>query len=125
LIRKLDIEVKDNEREQELEIQMNLVSAVLSFINSRYAHEAETSNAFRMLKERYEHLLQAQQKQLLKKDKILSYVPGYNKALLELIDVRRKALEEMNNEGKYPDELIRNVEREIDHEEARLRVRSK
>ncbi len=28
----------------------------------------------------------------------------------------------MLSEGKYRDELIRNIEKEIDHEEARLRV---
>ena len=124
LIRRLDIEVKNNEREQELEIQMNLASAVLSYIATHYARETETNDPFRMLKERYEHLLEAFEKQLLEKDSsISSDIPAYQKALLELIDVRRKALEEMRKSGKYPDELIRNIEKEIDHEEARLRVR--
>lgn len=123
LIRKLDIQVKSNEREHELEIQMNLVSAVLSYIDSKYAREAETNNAFRMLKERYEHQLKSHQKQLSKKGSVPTYIPAYQKALLELIDVRRKALEEVRKEKKYADDLIRNIEREIDHEEARLRVR--
>lgn len=124
LIRKLDIQVRNNEREQELEIQMNLVTAVLTYINTMYAQETETNNAFRMLKERYEHLLDAQQKQLVEKN-IPDYLPAYQKALLQLIDVRRKALEEVRKEKKYPDELIRNIEREIDHEEARLRVKAR
>ena len=124
LIRKLNIEVKNNEREQELEIQMSLVTGVLSYINREYAHEAETDNAFRMLKERYEHLREAQQKQLLRKD-AADYIPAYRKALLELIDVRRKTLEDIRTENKYPDELIKNIEKEIDHEEARLRVQVK
>lgn len=121
-IRRFNIETKDDERGQELEVQMSLTSAVLSYINTWYAQEAETNGAFRMLKERYEYLQEVQQKQLLKKDKTSSYIPVYRKALLELIDVRRKALEEIRAEKKYPDELIRNIEKEIDHEEARLRV---
>lgn len=121
LIRKFDIEVESNEWAQDLEIQMNLVSATLAHINTMYAHEVTTNKVFRMLKERYEYLLKAQQKQLLKNN-IPSYIPAYRKALLELIEVRRKALEEIQKEEKYPNELIRNIEREIDHEEARLRV---
>lgn len=124
LIRLLNIEVKNNEWEQELEIQMRLVADVLAHINTDYSHEAETNDAFRMLKERYEHLLQAQQKHLLRKD-APDYIPSYRKALLELIDVRRKTLENIRTENKYPDELIRNIEKEIDHEEARLRVQVK
>jgi CPA1 family monovalent cation:H+ antiporter len=122
LIKKLDIEVKDNEKEHHLEIQMNLASAVLSHINNNYADEAQTNDAFRQLKERYEHLVETRTKQLSKKEKAPSYIIAYRKALLELIDVRRNALEELRKEGKYRDELIRNIEKEIDHEEARLRV---
>jgi len=125
LIRKLNIEEKSNEREHLLEVQIKLTSAVIDHINKEYAHEAETIPAFRQLKDRHEHLLEAQKKQLTKKDGTPSYAPAYRKALLELIEVRRKALEEMQKDGKYPDELMRNIEREIDHEEARLRVQTK
>jgi CPA1 family monovalent cation:H+ antiporter len=125
LIRKLNIEEKSNEREHLLEVQIKLTSAVIDHINKEYAHEAETIPAFRQLKDRHEHLLEAQKKQLTKKDGTPSYAPAYRNALLELIEVRRKALEEMQKDGKYPDELMRNIEREIDHEEARLRVQTK
>ncbi len=51
-----------------------------------------------------------------------SYIFAYRVALLELIEVRRKALEEMSAAKKYPDELIRNIEKRIDHEEASLSI---
>ncbi len=122
LIRKLSIEENDNENEQELEIQVTLVTAVLAHINTTYAHEVETKQSFRMLKERYDHLLKTQRKQLSKDSTLPPYIPEYRTALLELVDVRRKVLEELRIEKKYPEELIRSIEKEIDHEEARLRV---
>ena len=125
LIRKLNIEEKNNEKEHLLEVQMKLTSAVIDHINKEYAHEAETIPIFRQLKDRHEHLLEAQRKQLSKKGVAPSYMPVYRAALLELLEVRRKALEEMQKDGKYADELMRNIEREIDHEEARLRVQGR
>jgi CPA1 family monovalent cation:H+ antiporter len=125
LIRKLGIEGKNNDREQELEIKINMVAAVLSHINTKYANEAETVHAFRMLKERYEHLQTAQETQLADKENAPDFIPVYLNALLELIDVRRNALDEMRNGKKFDDELIRAIEREIDHEEARLRAQVK
>ena len=125
LIRKLNIEVKDDGQDHELQIQKKLTDAVVQHINTKYAEESETNTAFRHLRERYEHLQQAQKKQLTKKGKVPSYIPAYRSALLELIDVRRGTLEEMRKEEKYADELLRNIEREIDHEEARLRVQNK
>jgi hypothetical protein len=44
---------------------------------------------------------------------------------LDLIEVRRRALVELKDQDKYPDELIKNVEKSLDHEEARLRVHLK
>ncbi|HTF06285.1 MAG TPA: Na+/H+ antiporter [Bacteroidia bacterium] len=123
LVRKLDIRVAEPDKAHELEVQMNLVTAVLSHVNTKYAHETETVHAFRMLKERYEHVLQAQQMQLLNTDSTPDFIPVYRAALLELIVVRRNALEEMRAAKKYSDELLRNIEKEIDHEEARLRVK--
>ncbi len=121
LIRLLNIKPAENEKETELAIQVNLTSAVLAHIDTNYAHEIEQHAPFRQLKERYEFLLEAQNKQLTKKDYTPSYAQAYRKALLELIEVRRKALEEMRREAKYPDDILRQREREIDHEEARLR----
>jgi len=91
-------------------------------MNTHYAEEAETNKALRMLKERYEHQMKSQQTRILTKQNSQSHILAYRKALSALIDVKRKALSEMSAENKYPDELVRNIEKEIDHEEAHLSV---
>ena len=122
LVHAFDMEIKDDKTEQELEIQMHLVSSVLAYIKTRYSEEIETDHAFGVLKRRYEHLMKTQKKQLSVEEDMPSYIFAYRAALLELIEVRRKALEEMSADKKYPDELIRNIEKRIDHEEASLNI---
>ncbi|MGB4847100.1 MAG: cation:proton antiporter, partial [Saprospiraceae bacterium] len=124
LIRKLNIIVKDNSEEKDIEIQMHLVTAILAYIDEHYKTEVRKDKAFKMLRERYEHFQTLQQKQL-KKQITEPVHPKYFEALLELIEVRRKALAELKLENKYPDELLRNAEQGIDHEEARLRMQVK
>lgn len=122
LIKLLNIDNTESHREHELAVQINLTTAVLSHIETNYAHEIESHEAFRQLRERYQYLLEAQSKLKDSNEETTSYAHKYRKALLELIEVRRKALLEMRREEKYPDELLRQREREIDHEEARLRA---
>ena len=122
LIQKLEITTKEQEWKQELEIKAALDSAVITHLNAHYAPEVETSKAFRILKERYEHQLKSQQSQLLKKHNRQPDILEYRKVLFELIDVKRKILLEISIENEYPEELIRNIEKEIDHEEAHLNV---
>jgi CPA1 family monovalent cation:H+ antiporter len=123
LIRKLKIETKDDMKEQLLELQTELTMSIVLYLETKYPREIETIPPFRQLKERYDFLLEAQNKQLMQKEDSTSfYIPIYRKALLELIDIRRNTLEFYRAEGKYPDELIRQIEKEIDHEEARLRT---
>ncbi|MEO5906144.1 MAG: Na+/H+ antiporter, partial [Saprospiraceae bacterium] len=124
IIRKLNINVKDNSEQKELEIQTYLINAILKHLDTYYSDEVESDEAFRMLRERYDHFRELQEKQL-KKRSPTAIIPKYFEALLELVEVRRKALEELRTENKYPDELIRNAEKSIDHEEARLRVQLK
>ncbi|HZV42943.1 MAG TPA: Na+/H+ antiporter, partial [Saprospiraceae bacterium] len=125
LINKFNIVVKDLSEEQELEIQMHLVNALLAHLDEHYSHEVATDKAFKMLKERNEHFRTLQQKQLKKRipDSVVN--AKYFDALLDLIEVKRRALVDLKNENKYPDELIKNVEKGLDHDEARLRVHVK
>ncbi len=122
LIQKLEITTKEQEWKQALEVNTVLDSAVLKHLNAYYAQEVESSKEFRILKERYEHQLKSQQSQLLKKHNLQPDILAYQNVLFALIDVKRKALQEMSVENKYPEELIRNIEKEIDHEEAHLNV---
>jgi len=125
LITKFNIVVKDDSVEQELEIQMHLANAMLVHLDEHYSHEVATDKAFQMLKERNEHFRTLQQKQLKKRIPASVVNIKYFEALLDLIEVRRRALVELKDQDKYPDELIKNVEKSLDHEEARLRVHVK
>lgn len=122
VVRKLDLTAKANEWKQELTIQANLASAVLTYLNTHCVQEMETNKAYQMLKERYEHQLKSQQNQVSKKHNKQSHLLAYRNTLLELIEVKRIGLSEMKAENKYSEELIRNIEKEIDHEEAHLNV---
>ena len=125
IIRRLNIVVKDNTDDQEMEIQLHMVNAILDHIDDNYSEEIKKDVAFRMLRDRYEHYRQLQEKQINKKAPASPIIPKYFEALLELVEVRRKALAELEEQKKYPDELIRKAEKGIDHEEARLRVQMK
>ncbi|MEP6645539.1 MAG: Na+/H+ antiporter [Saprospiraceae bacterium] len=124
LIRKLNIVVKDNSDEQELEVQSYITDAILAYLDENYRQEIQKDEAFKMLKQRYMHFRALQEKQLRKKTPS-QVVPKYFEALLELIDVRRKALTVLREQNKYPEDMIKNVEKGIDHEEARLRMQVK
>jgi hypothetical protein len=108
-----------------MEIQLHLVNAILKHLDTHYSEEIESDEAFRMLRERYEHFKELQEKQINKKAPASPIIPKYFEAVLELVEVRRKALAEIKEENKYPDEIIKNIEKGIDHEEARLRVQLK
>lgn len=122
LIRWLKIEADDDNDAKELEVQHKLVTAVLHHIDENYSKEVKTDRAFRMLRERYEHFHELQRKQLNKKDADAAVIPKYYEALLELVEVRRNVLMEIKEDDQYPEEVIKNIERALDHEEARLRV---
>jgi hypothetical protein len=122
VIRKLNLEVDEKTDEMELEIQLYLVHSILNHLDEHYAHELESDKAFAMLRDRYHHFGTLHEKQLKKRIPHTVVNPRYTEALLDLVEVRRRALAELRAEDKYPDELIRSAERWIDHEEARLRV---
>lgn len=125
IIKKLNITVVDKSAEEDLEIQVYLTNAILKHIEENYQHELKHDVAFRMLRDRYEHYRSVQEKELRKWEPSTEPLSKYNEALLELVVVRRKALAELKEENKYPEDVIRNIEKGIDHEEARLRTQVK
>jgi Na+/H+ antiporter len=122
VIRKLNLVVHEKTDEMELEIQLYLVRSILNHLDEHYAHELQSDKAFTMLRDRYHHFATLHEKQLQKRIPHTIVNPRYTEALLDLVEVRRRALGELRAEDKYPDELIRSAEKWIDHEEARLRV---
>jgi len=119
LIRKLNIEDKNQERLLELDIQINLISAVLNHIKLNYAKEIEENMNIEFLLKHYENQLLANQKQIKRKSNVSKIYP-YQTLLLELVEVKRKCLESLQLNSQYPQEMLRSFEKELDHEEARL-----
>jgi CPA1 family monovalent cation:H+ antiporter len=54
-------------------------------------------------------------------DDSASFLPHYRQMLIEIVEVRRKELNHFRTTGDYDEELLRERERELDLEEARLR----
>lgn len=124
LITIMKLKVHENEEEQEQTIRIRLATVVVEFMEAEYAVESEKISAFNRVKERYERMLDIASKQLAKaegKDATPTFLAGYRKMLLELIDVRRKEIAKMRHEKIYSEELLRLRERELDLEEARMR----
>jgi CPA1 family monovalent cation:H+ antiporter len=124
LVKLMKIEVHENEAEQEQAIRLRLATAVVDYIEAQYAEDAEKIDAFNRVKARYERMVEIASNKLVSqenRDNIPAFMPRYRQFLLELVNIRRKELNNMRHEKKYTDELIRKKEFELDLEEARLR----
>ncbi|HVW58726.1 MAG TPA: Na+/H+ antiporter [Puia sp.] len=124
LVRRLKLEVQENEEEQQLSIRLRLANAVLDHITGEYGEESSTIDAFNRLKERYERMVQITSKRLEKeegKDISPDFLPRYRQLLIELVAVQRRELSQMRHDNLFSDELLRSKEFELDLEEARFR----
>ncbi|CAN5549085.1 hypothetical protein BH10BAC2_BH10BAC2_39610 [soil metagenome] len=121
---KLNIESTESPEQHEKEIRYKLAVAVRDHIANNYAEEVENIEAYKRVKERFDRMMVIIEKKLNDeevKEEGPSFLPNYYKMLYEMIDVRRKALKEMRNNKLYGEELLREKERELDPEEARIR----
>ncbi|HMH24326.1 MAG TPA: Na+/H+ antiporter [Puia sp.] len=123
LMRWLNLEAQENESEQTLAIRLRLAKAALDHIETEYADDASSVDAFHRLKARYERMVEIANKKIQEKDgteKNPPFLPRYRKMLLELVKVQRKELAQMRRDNEFADELIRGKEFELDLEEARF-----
>jgi CPA1 family monovalent cation:H+ antiporter len=126
LIRLLKIkgDEKQSEKLQELDLRLKLARAVLSHMNGQYAKEIEENETYKRVRDRYARMIEITQKKLENQEvaeEEQSFLPHYRKMLLELIEVRRRELNQFRHNNSFPEELIREREWELDLEEARLR----
>lgn len=124
LIRWLKVEEESNETLQEQSIRLRLATAVLDHMQTAYAVESASIEAFNRLKERYERMVENAAKKLEQQENIPAnpeFLPRYRKMLIELVAIRREELSKMRHEKEFSDELLRKKEVELDLEEARLR----
>jgi CPA1 family monovalent cation:H+ antiporter len=123
LIRILKIEAEENDEEQKLSIRLRLANTVLDYIETEYAQEARSIDAFSRLKGRYERMIEITGKKLDKEEGDMppTFLPRYRQLLLELVKIQRQELAHMRRDNLFSEEILRNKEFELDLEEARFR----
>jgi len=124
LLKLLKLEVPEDEHALEQEVRLRLATVSLDHIEHNYASEADTIDAFVRLRDRYKRMAEISTRKLEQEDELKKrpeFLHKYREMLLELVHARRHELNKMRHENKYPDELLRKKEEELDLEEARLR----
>jgi CPA1 family monovalent cation:H+ antiporter len=125
-IRLLNIQTNEKESEelQALDMRLRLAQAALGYIDNNYKEQIETNETYKRVRDRYERMISIAQQKLSAQERLdegNTFIPQYRQMLLELVAVRRQELTHFRNNNEFPDELIRERERELDLEEARLR----
>lgn len=124
VIRKLNIKAEDEkDLDLELALKLQLAEAAVDHLKQNYPEEIKHNEAYTRVKERYERMINLTYQKLVDGEKSTDeddFLPRYRNMLLELVTVRRESLKRLRHEKLYADELIRNKERELDLEEARL-----
>ncbi|RYD83475.1 MAG: Na+/H+ antiporter [Sphingobacteriales bacterium] len=123
VIKKLNLEDNSSEAEEELElaVRLQMADAVVDYLNLNYKEEIENIEAYQRVKERYDRMAQHTYRRLIDGDNSgPDFLPAYRKMLRELVHVKRQALQRLSREDLYSLEMIREKEKELDLEEARL-----
>ncbi|SEI71949.1 monovalent cation:H+ antiporter, CPA1 family [Dyadobacter sp. SG02] len=119
---KIDDEGENLEEENAI-INSRLAAVSLDYMKSNYDGEIQDFEPFRLLKERYEKIIEMADYKLLRSEnkESIGHVRKYRAMLLEIIAVKREEIVKLRSEKVCSDELIRTKENELDLEEARLR----
>lgn len=123
LIKKLKIEDNSKEAEEELDlaIRLQMADAVVDYLELNYAEEIREIEAYKRVKDKYERMSKNTYRRLIDGENAgPDFLPAYRKMLLELVHIKRQALQRLNKEDLYSLEMIREKEWELDLEEARL-----
>lgn len=121
---KVPIEDKSSLEQQALSLRVRLAESVLRHLDSNYNDHVATNETYKRVRDRYARMIELTKKRLEVKEKTDqgdSFLPHYRNMLLEIVDIRRSELRKVHISGEFDEELIRERERELDLEEARLR----
>ena len=124
LIKWLKIEDDGDSLEKEnVLINSRLATVSLDYMKSNYEGEIQDFEPFRLLKDRYEKIVEMADYKLLHSEDNTSigHVRKYRRMLLEIIGVKREEILKLRQERACSNELIKTKEHELDLEEARLR----
>ncbi len=109
--------------EQMESIRLRLAKGAVAHLDSKYPEEMAAHETIARLKEQFVRSIQATELALNedgKKEELTSVRRLQKKIGLELIDLRRRELHRISEEKRYDDEVIRDLEYNLDLEEARL-----
>ncbi|PVD53129.1 Na+/H+ antiporter [Terrimonas sp.] len=125
IVRWLKIESNDQESQkvQAVALRIHLAESVLSYIDTNYSEETNTNETYKRVRDRYERMVEVAKRKLEKEEADeaeTNFLPKYRQMLIELVHIRRRELNLFRHTGEYSEELIRERERELDLEEARL-----
>jgi len=104
-------------------IRLHLAKNAVQYLEENYTDEMQQYETIYRIKEQLERSINATERTLNedhKKRALASVRKLYRDIMLELIDLRRTGLYELRLEKKYDDEVIREMEHNLDLEEARL-----
>ena len=104
-------------------IRLQLAKRSVKYMEDNYKSEMLEYETVYRIKEQLERSINATEKTIneeSKKTALASVRKLYRNIMIELIDLRRAGLHELRSEKKYDDEVIREMEHNLDLEEARL-----
>ena len=125
VIRLLKIESNEQEsgRKNALVMRVQMAEAVLSYLDTNYAGEIAGNEAYKRVRDRYERMIETSKKRIRgeePEDDTNTFLPQYRQMLVELVKIRRLLIRQFRYKNEFEEELIKERERELDLEEARL-----
>ncbi len=125
LIKILKVTIDDTEDEKNLLLlNKDLAQTVILHLDNNYTSELENNDLYKKLRERYNKLTEEANRYIGAKEvnrKPSQALQRMRVLMLEMIKVQRQQLTIYDKEDRYPDELLRSKENELDLEEARIR----
>lgn len=118
-----EIDERVPEDEQMETIRLQLAKECVSYLNDKYSTEMSQYETIARVKEQLERSINATERSLVaqtQKEEVTSVRKLYRKIMLELIELRRRGLKKMKASKKYDHEVLRDMEDNLDLEEARL-----
>jgi Na+/H+ antiporter len=125
LIRALGLGQSEQRRRQEVEARMRLTHAALERFDQIGEHGELPAEDLERLRERYEARLERLRERLEEAEGHPDHRTEAAEAQVEALDAERDVLAEMRRERAFPPELLRELEAEIDIDEARVRSRGR
>lgn len=118
-----EIDEYESEEEQIEAIRLQLAKQCVTYLDTNYAFEMQEYETIARVKEQLLRSINATERTLneqQKKEQLASVRNLYKKIMLELIAVRREGLNKLGAKKKYDDEVLRDMEHNLDLEEARF-----